>query len=154
MKFKSEKSALVALVIFSITAVIVTVLITEIIYHSGKDILMPLLLMIPVGFLLWLWFGTGYEIADGVFHYRSGPFSGNILIGSIREIRKSNSLSFAGIKPALSTSGLVIFYNKYDELFISPEDKKTFIEELQRYNPSIKLNFEPNAGNGSETANA
>lgn len=154
MKFKSEKSAIFALVIFSITAVIFTLLITEILYHSGKNLIMPLLMMLPVGLLLWIWFGTDYEIKDGWLHYRTGPFRGKIEISSIREIRKASVFGIIGIKPALSTNGILICYNKYDEVYISPENKRDFIAELHRYNAAIKLQFETIDENGNSSQNS
>ena len=153
MKFESEKSALVALVTFSISAVIITLLIVEIVYNAGKNIFFPLLCMFPVGFLLWLWFGTEYEISGSTFRYQSGPIRGSIEVASIREIRKKSG-GFVGMKPALSTQGLIICYNKYDEIFISPENKKAFIAGLLEVNPAIKLNFESTSDNGIEPGKA
>jgi hypothetical protein len=149
MKFESEKSALVALVVFSIAAVITTLLLTDLLYHSGKGIVFPLVMLLPVGFLLWIWFSTSYEISGGFLHYQSGPFKGRIEISSIRVISKCSSFKVIGLKPALNTNGLLIAYNKYDELFISPENKKDFIAALHQYNPEIMLKFETNTESGN-----
>jgi hypothetical protein len=144
MKFQSEKSSLMALLIFAPFSFVLTMLIRTLIYDpgAGAALMIPSLLLLPMGFVLWLWFQTGYAIEDGKLNYVSGPFRGSIAITSIREVRVASSWKVLGKKPALSTNGLLISYNSYDDIFISPEDKKSFIAELQRYNPAIYLNLD------------
>jgi len=142
MKFQSEKSSLTALLIFAPFSFVFTMLIRTLIYEPGPALIIPGLVLLPLGFFLWIWFRTEYFIEDGRLLYVSGPFRGKIDIISIREIRIASSWKFIGMKPALSTNGLIVSYNSYDELFISPEDKKAFIAELQRYNPAIYLNLD------------
>lgn len=96
------------------------------------------LLLVPVAFLLWLWMDTWYRIGDGSLVYRSGPFRGRIAIASIREITKNKTLC-VGFKPALGQKGLIIRYNGWDEIYISPRDKETFLAELLRKNGAIVL---------------
>jgi len=45
----------------------------------------------------------------------------------------------ATMKFSLSSKGILIKYNKYDELYISPEDQDQFIKELQEKNTTIKV---------------
>jgi hypothetical protein len=142
MKFQSEKSSLTALLIFAPFSFVLTMFIRTLIYEPGPALIIPGLVLLPLGFFLWIWFRTEYFIEDGRLLYVSGPFRGKIDIISIREIRVASSWKFIGMKPALSTNGLIVSYNSYDELFISPEDKKAFIAELQRYNPAIYLNLD------------
>ena len=55
-------------------------------------------------------------------------------IKSIKRIYKTrNPLS----SPALSLDRIAIVYNKYDEVLISPKNKKEFVEELLKINPDI-----------------
>lgn len=55
-------------------------------------------------------------------------------IQSIRKIYKTrNPLS----SPALSLDRIAIVYNKFDEVLISPKNKKEFIDELLKINPAI-----------------
>jgi hypothetical protein len=57
-------------------------------------------------------------------------------IHSVRKIYKThNPLS----SPALSLDRIAIVYNKYDEVLISPKNKKEFIEELLKINPNIEV---------------
>ena len=55
-------------------------------------------------------------------------------IHTIRKIYKTrNPLT----SPALSLDRIAIVYNKYDEVLISPKDKKKFVEALLKINPTI-----------------
>ena len=143
MKFEPEKGAVSALVIFSTVSVLLTVQLSTLIYQPEAGVIFPLILNLPIGFLLWLWFGTYYEVSDNKLNYKSGPFNGSIDVSSIREIRKSGGFWFVGMKPALSLNGIIICYNQNDEIFIAPDDKRRFIDELLRYNPHIILKLPP-----------
>jgi hypothetical protein len=143
MKFEPERSPLFALLIFSVISVGLTIQLKTLIYEPEAGFVMPALLCLPIGFSLWIWFGTGYEISEGKLFYKSGPFRGTIPISSINKIRKGGSFSFMGMKPALSPGGIIITYNKFEEIYLAPDDKKGFIEELLRTNPTIILNLPP-----------
>ena len=54
----------------------------------------------------------------------------------IKTIEKTNSIVSS---PALSFDRIRINYNKYDEIFISPKEKKTFINKLLQINPKIQV---------------
>ena len=41
--------------------------------------------------------------------------------------------------PALSLDRIGIVYNKYDEIFISPNEREEFIKELLKVNPTIEV---------------
>lgn len=44
---------------------------------------------------------------------------------------------WAGTKPALATKGLIIKFNKYDEIYIAPEDSDIMINAFLKINPEI-----------------
>ena len=59
-----------------------------------------------------------------------------INIHSIRKIyRTNNPLS----SPALSLDRIVVVYNTYDEVLISPREREEFIQELLKINPNIEV---------------
>ena len=59
-----------------------------------------------------------------------------ISIHSIRKIyRTNNPLS----SPALSLDRIVVVYNTYDEVLISPREREEFIQELLKINPNIEV---------------
>jgi hypothetical protein len=59
-----------------------------------------------------------------------------IEILKIRKIEKTNSILSS---PALSLDRIAIFYNKYDEVYISPKDRDNFIKDLLEINPTIEI---------------
>jgi hypothetical protein len=54
-----------------------------------------------------------------------------ILFNSIRSIERYKGFIFTDQKMSTSRKGLIIHYNKYDEIFISPQNEDTFILELE-----------------------
>lgn len=61
-----------------------------------------------------------------------------ISISEIRSIEDSNGL-YVGWKMNTSWKCLVIKYNKYDELLISPAQESEFIRTLLKLNPTIHV---------------
>jgi hypothetical protein len=65
---------------------------------------------------------------------------GHIPIASIYKVIYNKKFFVYGNKPALDmTNGLIVRYNKWDEIYISPADKAGFVQELQRINPGIEV---------------
>ena len=57
-------------------------------------------------------------------------------IKSIKRIYATNNpLS----SPALSLDRIAVVYNTYDEILISPKERKAFVEELLKINPNIEV---------------
>ena len=83
-------------------------------------------------------FRTYYQVRSKVLHIRSGFWSCEVDINSIRKISKTSDLSSA---PALSFDRLEILYNKFDTVVISPRDKEKaeLIQEILAQNPSIEV---------------
>lgn len=88
--------------------------------------------------LLLLLIKTDYVISNEKLFCRSGFFKKDFEISSIRKIEKSVSL-YVGWKLGLALRGIVIHYNKFDELYISPENENEFIETLLKVNPDIQV---------------
>ncbi len=57
-------------------------------------------------------------------------------ISKIRKIEKTSSILSS---PALSLDRIALKYNKFDEVYISPKERKDFIEELLKRNPNIEV---------------
>jgi hypothetical protein len=62
-------------------------------------------------------------------------FKKSIDINTIRKIKPITSPLSA---PALSFNRLQIFYNKFDEIMISPKEKEVFFETIKSINPAIE----------------
>ena len=140
MKFSSRKSVFFRILILGCVGLltIFPVLGVSSGWIGQRDfwILIPFSVMIT--FLLWLYLGTNYQLTAAELIYRSGPFRGKIRIEEIREIVTGKTL-YAGFKPATSEKGLIIKYNKYDEIYISPDSNETFIAEILKRNPEILI---------------
>jgi Bacterial PH domain len=80
-------------------------------------------------------FYTRYTISDTSLNVRSGLIINiNVEINNIKKIVPTDSILSA---PALSSDRIEIFYNTYDNVIISPKNKKDFIETLKQINPTI-----------------
>lgn len=90
--------------------------------------------------LIWILLDTKYSIKEEVISFNSGPFRGKININSIRKIEHHSGLIVpVTYKPALDTKGLIIHYNSFDDIYISPKDEEVFLEELLKINPKIVI---------------
>jgi len=96
-----------------------------------------------IALFAWICFGTYYKIENGFLYHRSGPFFGKMKISSIRKIKyHSGWIVPVTYRPATDTKGIVITYNKFDEVYFSPKELETFINELKSINPEIEfVNF-------------
>lgn len=93
-----------------------------------------------IGFLLWIILDTSYKINNGKLHCKSGPFYKTIPILNIKKINHHNGLFIpVTFKPALSHIGLIISYNYYDDIYVSPKEEKKFLENLLEINPNIQI---------------
>lgn len=87
-------------------------------------------------FIAWSIKATQYEITGHHIKYKSGVIRGSININNIRSITTNKTL-WVGVKPAMARNGLIIKYNKYDEIYISPKTNKTFINEILKLNSNL-----------------
>ena len=95
-----------------------------------------LILYLPLSILLWVYFDTYYIIEGQKLKYHSAFIKGEIEINKIKEIVKGKTV-WVGIKPALASKGLIIKFNKFDEIYISPTSNEMMISDLIDINPNI-----------------
>jgi hypothetical protein len=88
--------------------------------------------------LFWMYLDTHYMLTDKVLLYKSAFFKGEIPIGEIKEVVKGRTRYF-GNMAGMGRKGLIIKYNKYDDLYIIPENNETFVSELLKMNEQIKI---------------
>ncbi|MBB6462871.1 PH domain-containing protein [Flammeovirga kamogawensis] len=99
-------------------------------------IVLPIILLFT-----WVLFSTYYEItADkDVFKYRSGPIRGKISIKDIKKV-KLNTRVWSGLKLGLSfKKGMTLYYNQYDEIYITPKQSDDLCRMLKEINSEIKV---------------
>jgi hypothetical protein len=140
MKFSSRKSLFFRFLIFGLAALFAGLYIYVLVYGwiEQRDFWIVIPIGIVIGFLLWIYFGTNYELTDKELIYKSGPLRGRIRIDEIREIVKGKTL-YAGFKPATAEKGLIVKFRKYDEIYISPNSNESFIEAILERNPAILI---------------
>jgi len=141
MMFKSTKSRFFTILIV-LTVIGLATLIAIQLFYLNEDIKSIIILQticwLTISFLLWIYFGTNYRVNNEGLFYRSGPMSGKIEISKIYEIVIGQQI-IPILKPATGNNGLVIKYNQWDEIYISPNTNEKFIEKLLNVNDKVKV---------------
>ena len=81
---------------------------------------------------------TYYRIEGNELRWRSSILFGKFSISSIHKIAVNQTL-WVGTRPATAKNGVIIYYNKYDEIYFSPSDNEAFVAALLEINPEIKV---------------
>ncbi|RFZ85421.1 hypothetical protein DYU05_07435 [Mucilaginibacter terrenus] len=115
---------------------IIMVAIGGIYLYTGEYIALAVMLTVICAIFLPAFFDTWYAVSDTSLQVKSGLFHNKIIeIAAIKKIEDTRTIFSA---PALSLDRLEIFYNKFDSIVISPENKAEFIRLLKDYNPLIE----------------
>jgi hypothetical protein len=115
-----------------------------VLFMIGEMVLLPfqekpivdVIFALSIGMIAWMWFGTSYRIAAGHLYFASGPFRGKIAIADITHVTCGETM-WAGYRPALARKGIVVRYNRWDEIYISPKDQAAFVAALVERNSGI-----------------
>lgn len=103
---------------------------------DAKLILIYLPLVLFVGSI---WFGTSYTLTEENLEIKVGPwFRKRIPYRRINGIKRNRSFISA---PAFSTDRLLIKYDLYNEILISPEDEIDFVAQLKKKNQAIRVDI-------------
>jgi hypothetical protein len=89
--------------------------------------IIALILLLLVGFQVWVLTSTDYTITTNELKIRSGPFFWKIPFRDITAVAQTNSRRSG---PALSMDRLRIDYRKDKSILISPDNKEAFLQEL------------------------
>ncbi|MXV15614.1 PH domain-containing protein [Hufsiella ginkgonis] len=89
-------------------------------------------------YCLRLWFDTWYAIKEGKLEYRSGPFRDVIEVDRIKTITFSKSI-MSGFRPALGFHGMIIRYDRWNNIYIAPKDREEMTAELVKINGEIEV---------------
>ena len=138
MKFRSRKDALLYALFLVIGVLAVLIFINFWSAPSlNREMLVPAFaLLLVLGLLLWIAMGTSYEITENEMKYRSGPIKGAIAISEIHEVVVGKTM-WVGLKPATARNGIIVRYEKYSEIYISPDNNQRFVDELLKHNDAI-----------------
>ena len=144
MKFTSRKDILFQLIGFSIIGFFIGIILYRIFSNGIENynfMWTDIIMLAVAGFLIWLGLGTNYELTQTELKYKSGPIRGKIEIDKIHEIIKGKTL-WSGLKPATARNGLIIKYEKYNEIYISPKTNDSFVKKILELNGKIKITNE------------
>ena len=140
MQFKSAFSTFNIIILLIPALLVLTISVfTE---EDSQLIIFP-----PLGILTFLlligtvlYYTTYYEIQKEVLIISMLFYKTKIKISEIRTLKYSNSIIKTNLyKPGFHEKGIEIMYHKYDDIFISPENKEQFIAQLLEINPNIEI---------------
>jgi hypothetical protein len=97
-----------------------------------------IIMVLVLVFMLHLIRTTHYTFEEDKLICKSGFFRKSIDYDAIRKIESGTQL-YAGWKMSLALKGIIIHYDRFDDILLSPENEKQFIQELLKRNPSIEL---------------
>lgn len=105
----------------------------------GFNLWLTILLLSIIGIIIWTIKDTFYILTEKELKFKSGFLSGSIKTESIKEL-EVNKTMWVGIKPATAKRGIIVKYNQFDQIYISPRDNEEFVKELLKIKPEIKIN--------------
>ncbi len=97
------------------------------------------------GLLLWMFWGTSYEIGEAELINRLGPFHFRVPLDAIEEVASTTGFRLVvGLGLAWSLDMLHVKYRKASgrrawQVSISPQDKVGFLQELVTAVPGLKI---------------
>ena len=100
--------------------------------------LLGLILALIIVFLLTLLHRTSYELNKSHLIYRASFLTGSIELENINEIVVGKTM-WMGLRIATARKGLIIKFGKYEEIYISPDSNKSFVEKLVELNPKVNI---------------
>ena len=145
MKFKSRKDIFFKLFsgIMISFLLILTVIEVYFVGLNNPGCIFVTVFMLLIVALFASHFYTKYELTKTELKYKSGLIRGKIKIEQITEVLKGKTL-WSGLKPATAINGLIIKYQKYEEIYISPKTNDLFIKKLLELNKDIKITEKEN----------
>jgi hypothetical protein len=129
--FKAEKDWKTALIPWVLLVILSIPFVYSAYQRFWSDCLILLVaILLQQSLFFALFRSTHYTLTSEELVCRSLIFKRRIPYTSIRKIEHSNNM-YVGLKMSTAFRGLVIHYNTYDELFITPAEKDRFIESLK-----------------------
>lgn len=107
--------------------------------NFGFNLWLTILLLSIIGIIIWTIKDTFYILTEKELKFKSGFLNGSIKTESIKEL-EVNKTMWVGIKPATAKRGIIVKYNQFDQIYISPRDNEEFVKELLKIKPEVKIN--------------
>lgn len=136
IKFEANKRGFVIYIIIAALLPLIILFIDKEVILDNYLLLLPAVL--PLLLFIWIYLDTRYWIENNQLYYKSAFLRGKIDIHKIEEIIIGKTL-WVGTKPALATKGLVIKFNKYNQIYIAPINNNTLVNKLISINQNIRI---------------
>lgn len=136
MRYEAAKDAAISVLIFGSVALVLG---TGLLSALSFSVIPLLVTVLPAGFLLWVYFGTYYELRDEYLYARCGPLSERIRYDRVTRLRKCRNL-FSSM--ALATDRIEIRTGPNfvtGTTYISPRERDEFLTELARRCPNATI---------------
>lgn len=135
--FKSKKDVFYSSLLWGgIALAFFTIVYPSVFNLSISNLIGFILGLIIIGWLILIWFGTGYRVENNTLNIQGGPFKQTVDIQKIKKITKEKSVVTSA---ALAIDRLLIHYGNYKYASISPKDEYEFIKVLLSKNPQIQI---------------
>ncbi|MCA6079151.1 PH domain-containing protein [Fulvivirga sedimenti] len=141
-KFKSKQTFWVLLIYWFTIGVSIFAIVMVLLKGSEENIWIKVfaivMMSLSAGLIIWIWLGTRYVVREEKLYYYSGPVRGVIPINSIRKLEVGRTL-WVGVRPALATGGIIIYYGSSDLIYVSPDTNEKFIQCITAINHKIQV---------------
>lgn len=127
--FRSKVDFWLIGLVVGIPVLVLEFLFEGILPDRGADLLATVIVVIVLGFCLWLYLSTRYTISSDTLWVKCGPFS---WIVPLREIYTIEPTRNPASSPALSLDRLLIRYGDGSEIMVSPADKAGFMAAIKK----------------------
>ncbi|HIP37578.1 MAG TPA: hypothetical protein EYG85_12075 [Crocinitomix sp.] len=136
MTFEAKKDRFFTILFYTLFLILGIAILEIFQSNSPAKWFLLMFVLLVLLFIIWSWYSTFYTINGIVLEISSGPLNKRIPIRNICKIEVGKTM-WAGYKLGLSLNGIIIHYNKYDEIYISPQDVNKFIAEVKKVNKDL-----------------
>jgi hypothetical protein len=98
--------------------------------NTFEAVIFGLVFLLIISFLIAAIFTTHFTFESDHLLCKYSFWKHKIPFATIKKIERQQSFVYAGWKMSTAIKGLIITYNRYDELLISPENEDEFIIKL------------------------
>ena len=132
MLFRAKKDYTFLIVFLFVLLLYSGISLFTIIYEDYYSVIWVFLIVLTFLALLFIsiYKTTYFRLDQHNLFCKSLIFKKEIPYSSIKKVEKQQGI-YAGVKFSTAWKGIIVHYNKYDELLISPENEEIFIVKIQ-----------------------
>jgi len=140
MIFEAKKDTLFSIIFYGLIAMTlcISIIAFNSIENNSEDWFGFAIVVLVLLLLIWVWYGTEYKISNNILNISAGPIKKNIPVRTIRKIEIGKTMMI-GYRLGLSKGGLIIHYNSFDEIYITPQNVDKFCKALKRIHSEIEI---------------